>query len=336
MHLIGQVEMCGRLLPAPEILTYASFFNEAIASSTIEGTIASPEELIRYQLGIKPERQQVVEVGNYQEALRAGVTLLRDRPINLNLILRLHEILLSGVRGQSAAGQWKQYQNHVGWDTKTNSPVYTPPPPEMTLDLMSGLESYINSDASEAKLIQIALVHYQFETIHPFGDGNGRVGRLLIVLQLLQLGLLSSPLVYPSAYFEKTRDFYINGLQSVRENGSWTAWIDYFVEAIAQQSRTTIGIAELLLKLQKELRLTVSSIVSHASLTRVIESFFKSPVLTVTDVCRHAGVARNTAKSALSRLEALKLLTTIDGPRHSRIYICSPIFDVLVPSRSQS
>lgn len=335
MYLIGQVEMCGRLLPAPEILTYASFFNEAIASSTIEGTIASPEELIRYQAGIKPERLQVIEVANYQNALRTGVDMLATRPITLNLILKLHEILLEGVRGSTAAGRWKQHQNHVGWDIEKKAPIYTPPPPNLTQDLMSHLELYIHSDAPEAKLVQVALVHYQFETIHPFGDGNGRIGRLLIVLQLLQLKMISSPLIYPSAYFERTKDRYINGLQNVRESGEWVSWIDYFVEAITNQSKATVEVAKLLLTLQRDLKQSVHHIKSHASVSRVLESFFRSPVLTVSDVCNQAGIARNTAKSALAILHEMGLLSAIEGSRNSKIYICSPIFDALVPKRQQ-
>jgi Fic family protein len=329
MYLLGQVEMCGRLLPSPTLLTYGSLLNEAIASSTIEGTIASPEELIKYQLGLEPEREQVREVANYREALAEGVAHLRENPISLSVLKNLHARLLRGVRGSGIAGQFKKQQNHVGWDAAEGRPVFTPPPPEHTLELMTNLEAYATVPQSEPKLVQVALTHYQFETIHPFGDGNGRVGRLLIVLQLLQLGLLSAPLVYPSVFFERNRSNYYDGLQNVREKGDWISWIDYFVDAIIHQSQETIGVAQLLLSLQEELRGSIANIQAHASVQRVLACFFRKPVLSVTEAMNLAGVARNTAKTALARLAEFGVLEEMTGPRNARIYLCSPIFGVL-------
>ncbi|GIV02544.1 MAG: cell division protein Fic [Fimbriimonadales bacterium] len=329
-YRLGKVEMCRHLLKSPDVLTYGSIVNEAIASSTIEGTIASADELLRYQVGVRQLREQVREVANYQEALKLGVEMLKDRPISINLIRSIHGRLLEGVRGAHTAGEFKNQQNLVGWDADKEAPIFVPPPPDRTMDLMSDLEKYINSDPAEPKLVQVALAHYQFETIHPFADGNGRVGRLLIVLHLLQLGLLTEPLVYPSVYFERNRDAYFNGLQSVRERGAWIEWIDYFTAGIVEQCDETLRVANLILELQDRLREQVGSVQSHASVQRVLEAFFVTPVLGTRAVASRAGVARNTARSALLRLREMGILDEFTGARNERIYYCKPILEILL------
>lgn len=329
MYNLGQADMCGQLLPYPELLTYGSLLNEAISSSTIEGTIASPEELVQYQIGIVQDRAQVREVENYQQALRDGFGMLLERPISINLILKLHETLLAGVRGAGAAGLFKSHQNLVGWDAARQQPVYIPPPPEMVKQLMSQLERYLNNEQSEPRLVQIALCHYQFESIHPFGDGNGRVGRLVIVLQLMQLGILKLPLVYPSVYFERNRAAYYAGLQGVRERGDWVTWIDYIVDALSVQAHETTKLANLLLRLQRDLREEIRNVRAHGSVQRVLEAFFHKPVLSAAEVASMAGLARNTAKSALAKLVQMGYLSEMRGPRNARVYLCSSLFSAL-------
>ncbi len=229
-YLLGQVEMCRTLLPNANLLIYSPLQNEALASSTIEGTIASPQELVLFQVSQRYERQAAKEVANYATALEWGCSELPERPITTRLILGLHQRLLCDVRGASAVGRFKAYQNAIGshQDDPIEKAVFVPSPPESVNGLMSDLERYFNLENAEQKVIQCALAHYQFETIHPFADGNGRVGRLLIILHMIQLGLLSAPLIYPSVYFERNRQSHYQCLQGVRDRNDWESWIRLF------------------------------------------------------------------------------------------------------------
>ncbi|MDQ6692872.1 MAG: Fic family protein [Chloroflexota bacterium] len=335
-HLLGQVEMCRILLPNADLLIYSSLQREAIASSTIEDTIASPDELVRYQAAAHisngSEREAVREVANYSDALSWGYSQLGRRPIGLNLILGLHERLLLGVRGAPAAGRLKDRQNYIGSTSSDaiDAALFVPPPPEMVLDLVTSLEKYINSPGNrEPRIVQCALVHYQFETIHPFSDGNGRVGRLLIVLQMIQLGLLSAPLIYPSVYFERNRAEYYRHLQDVREHGAWDGWIDFFTHAIKAQCVETIAFTQTILKLQEQLHAQVKDVRRKAAVGAVLDVFFREPVLPLSEISKRAHLAANTVQAAVNILQEMKLVYEITGMEKRRIYTCGPVFDLV-------
>lgn len=326
-YLLGQVEMCRTLLPNTHLLIYSSLQREAIASSTIEGTIASADELVLFQAVQQADRQAVREVANYVEALDWGYQQLPEWPITTRLILGLHERLMREVRGQGSAGRFKEMQNYIASHrlAPIEEAIFVPPPPEKVGELMGALEQYINLDNTEPKVAQCALVHYQFETIHPFGDGNGRVGRLLIILHLMRLGLLSAPLVHPSVYFERTRDEYNQRLQDVRDNGQWNEWIGYFANAIAQQSRETIGFVRVVLDLQQQLRNDIANVRRRASAQEVIEAFFQHPVLSPTDIVERTTLSFNTVNSTILELEEQGVLREITGRKKGRMYACQPI-----------
>ncbi len=332
MHLLGQVKSYHRLLPSVEVLIYGSLRREAIASSTIEGTVASADELVLFEVQGFAERSSVGEVANYAAALRHGEKLIEEKPISLNVILELHSILLNGVRGRGAVGRLKSGQNHIG--SRRGEPIelasFIPPPPELTLDLMSDLERYINLSPNEPPLIQVALTHYQFETIHPFGDGNGRVGRLLIILQMIQLGILNAPLVYPSVYIERTKDRYINALQGVRDKGDWITWIDYFLEVLEMQSKETLVVAETLLELRKKVREEISDGRRIVAVESALDAFFEMPVLTVPDLAKRMSVVYNTAKSAVDTLATNGVVEKLGFQARNQVYICRPLFDLLL------
>src|SRR5829696_5615656 len=282
-HLLGQVEMCRTLLPNADLLTYSSLRREALASSIIEGTVASADELVRFEVSKTSDREAPREVFNYAEALQWGFEQLDTVPIVSRLILGLHERLMWGVRGASNAGRFKEHQNWIG--PYPNAPIqearFVPCAPEDTHNLIGMLERYLNLENKEPKLVQCALTHYQFETIHPFGDGNGRVGRLLIVLQLIQLGLLSAPLIYPSVYFERNRDRYYELLQGVRERGEWNLWVEFFVQGIKQQCFETITLTQHVLRLREELQQAIGDVRRRASLLAVLDAFFYDPTLSI-------------------------------------------------------
>jgi Fic family protein len=332
VHLLGQVEMCRRLLPNAELLIYGSLQREAIASSTIEDTIASPDELVLFQVSQQTEREAVREVANYATALEWGYEQLKTRPIAYNLIIGLHQRLLMGVRGQEAAGRLKTDQNYIG--SRRTDPieraVFVPPPPEATMQLISDLEKYINNPANrEPRLVQCALAHYQFETVHPFGDGNGRVGRLLIMLQLIQLELLSAPLIYPSVYFERNRQTYYARLQAVREEGAWNEWLAFFTDGVKSQCHETINLTKTVLDLREHLRQEIGNVRRRSALNAVLDAFFEEPALSVGEICRRANMSWNSAQAALEILQEKKIVAELTGRPRGRVYACRPVLKAI-------
>lgn len=328
-HLLGQVKMCRTLLPNAHLLTYGSLRREALASSTIEGTVASPDELLRFEVSKFSEREAPREVFNYAQALAWGFEQLDALPIAARLILGLHERLLSGVRGASNAGRFKEQQNWIGRYPKApiEEAVFVPCAPEDTLNLIDMLERYLNLENKEPRLVQCALAHYQFETIHPFGDGNGRVGRLLIVLHLIQLGLLDAPLIYPSVYFEKNRDQYYGLLQAVRERGAWNEWVEFFVRGIKQQCFETIKFTQRILQLREGLHQAIGDVRRRASLLAVLDAFLYDPALSIQEIAEQANMAYNSVRSALNDLERREMVYEITGRQRGKVYACIPVLD---------
>lgn len=334
-HLLGQVEMCRTLLPNAELLTYSSLRREALASSTIEGTIASADELVLFEESRSSGREAVLEVANYAEALEWGVRQLEHLPVASRIVLGLHERLLSGVRGgSSAGGRFKDQRNWIG--SRPGAPVeeaiYVPCAPEDVLELVRSFESYLNAENEEPKLVQCALGHYQFETIHPFGDGNGRVGRLLIVLQMIQLGLLSAPLIYPSVYFERNRDQYYYLLQEVRLRGSWTEWVEFFIEGIRQQCHETIRFTRGILSLRDDLQRQIGNVRRRASLSAVLDAFFYDPTLSIQEIGQRANMAYNSVRTALGDLEERGIVREITGRQRGKVYACTPVLEAIFSS----
>ena len=333
-HLLGQVEMCRTLLPNSELLIYSSLQKEALASSTIEGTIATADELVKFQASHKTDREPVREVANYSAALSEGRQFLRSRPLSLNLVLNLHETLMHEVRGKDSAGKFKTHQNFIGGFGA--DAAFIPAAPEDVADLMDNLERYANTSQDQPRVIQVAITHYQFETIHPFGDGNGRVGRLLILLQLIHLNLLSDPLIYPSVYFERQRTQYYDALQGVREKGSWNAYLSYFLNGLVTQCRETIEFTRTCLSVEEQMRCSVKGITKQASVHRVLEQFFKMPIQKVSDMVRDTGMSHNTAQGAMDLLIKAGKVVEISGLKKGRLYLCKPIYDLVFTGKVAS
>lgn len=330
-HLLGQVQMGRRMMPNATVLIYGSLRREAVASSTIEDTVASPEELAIFESTGRAERGAVREVSNYASALEYGVGQVPQRPISSALIREMHEILMRDARGHDQAGRFKVAQNYIA-RRKTDpieKAIFVPPPPERTSEMVTSLADYMEAGQEEPKLIQVALAHYQFETIHPFGDGNGRVGRLLIILHLMRLGLLPEPLIYPSASFERTRDEYYSRLQAVREEGEWEPWITYFLDVIAEAAKEAVDLATLLLRLQDAISQRTEDLRRADSTSRVLRAFFEDPFMTVSDVARKMGIAYNTASRAVEILVEAKILRPVTGSSFKTLYTCGPLYDLL-------
>lgn len=331
MYLLGQVKACRTLLPNADLLIYSSLQREALASSTIEGTITTPDELVLFQVSPSSGSEAAREVGNYGHALEWGVEEIKTRPLATNLIIGLHYRLLSGVRGTHSAGRFKDRPNGIGnshgQDLRDAVIIFSSP--QEAPGLVAELERYIHSDNPEPKLVQCALTHYQFETIHPFGDGNGRVGRLLIILQMIHLNLLSAPLIHPSVYFERTRQEYYRRLQDVREREAWNEWIEYFVRGIKEQCEETISFTQTILNLLSRLHREIPHVRRRASIVAALEELFKYPVLTVSQISQGSRMSLGATRAALHELEELEIVREITGKERGRIYACDPLLDAI-------
>ena len=330
-RLVGRLAGEGGRLPNPHVLTRPFIMREAVLSSRIEGTQATLGELLAAEAGASVERspEDLREVGNYVAALEYGVKRLKKLPLSLRLIREIHKKLMRGVRGDAATpGEFRRLQNWIGpaGCTLANA-SYVPPPPREVMACLGSLEKFLHQ-TSLPPLVQIALIHYQFDAIHPFLDGNGRIGRLLITLFLIQRGILPTPLLYLSAFFEATRRDYYGRLGAVSEHAEWEAWLEYFLNGVARQSEDAIGRADRINMLLSDWRVAVAGISSRTP-AMILDMLAANPYLTVKTAAKRLGVAYTTVQRAVARLEKLAILTEISQARRDRVYCAKAILDIL-------
>jgi Fic family protein len=287
---LSELSGVARTLPNPHVLIAPFVRREAVLSSRIEGTQAGFSDLIFFEAApsAKPPIEDVKEVANYVSALEHGLARLKDLPVSLRLIREMHERLMHGVRGASMTpGEFRRSQNSIGPPGCTLADAAFVPPPvaEMT-QALSDFEKYLHEPPVLPPLVRLALIHYQFEAIHPFVDGNGRIGRLLITLLLCVEGLLPQPLLYLSAFFERHRQEYYRLLMAVSQSGSWTPWIAYFLRGIADQSSDAVKRANLLLSLRQRYREKMQSARSSALLLQMVDDLFSTPALDVSSASK--------------------------------------------------
>lgn len=328
---IGRLAGEARHLPNPNLLVAPFIRKEAVLSSRIEGTRTTLGELLAAEAGAPVPRSpaDLQEVSNYVTALEYGLERLHSLPLSLRLVRELHERLMRGVRGDSATpGEFRRSQNWIGAPGSTlANATYVPPPPSELMDCLSAWEQFLH-DESLPPLIHAALVHAQFEAIHPFLDGNGRVGRLLITLLLAERGVLPQPLLYLSAYFERTRQDYYAHLLNITERGEWEEWLAYFLNGVAAQARETtdkmIRIDELLSEWKQQLERERSRLPERA-----LEQFVANPFWSVGTLAQQMGVAYSSAQRAVNRLEAIGAVSSVGDLRRNRLYYAQAIFDAL-------
>lgn len=328
---IGRLAGEARHLPNPNLLIAPFLRKEAVLSSRIEGTRTTLGELLATEAGATVERSpaDLHEVGNYVTALEYGLERLDSLPLSLRFVRELHERLMRGVRGDSATpGEFRRSQNWIGSPGSTLADAtYVPPPPSEMMACLSAWERFLH-DESLPPLVHAALVHAQFEAIHPFLDGNGRVGRLLITLLLAQRGILPQPLLYLSAYFERTRQDYYAHLLDVTERGHWEEWLAYFLNGVAVQSDETIEkmvhIDELLSGWKMKLTRDRSRLAERA-----LEQFVANPFWSVGALAARMEVAYPSAQRAINRLENLGAVSLVGEARRNRVYYAQAILDVL-------
>ena len=329
---IGRLEGEGRHLPDPNLLVRPFTRKEAVHSSRIEGTQTSLRELLATEAGAVVDRSpdDLHEVGNYVTALEYGLHRMDSLPLSLRLMCELHERLMRGVRGDSARpGEFRRVQNWIGGPGSTlKNAIYVPPPPSELGSCLADLERYLH-DESLPPLVHAALVHSQFEAIHPFVDGNGRVGRLLITLLLVQRGLpLPSLFLHLSAYFERTRYEYYARLLGITERGEWQWWLDYFLTGVAAQADDAIGRIRRIERLLSGWKLDLVRERSRVP-ERALDLFSENPFWTVGALAERLEVAYTTSQRAVNRLEALGAVSLDRGERRNRVYCCRAILDVL-------
>jgi Fic family protein len=310
---LARLDGIGEDLPNAHLLWGPLAKREAILSSAIEDTIASATELASVEAGERPERHEVREVMNYVDALRFG--LASELPICLRLIRGLHEKLMAfGVRGSEwTPGEFRQTQNYIGRQGGFERARFVPPPPG---DVLTGglrdLERYANERSlGLPKLVAAALIHYQFETLHPFADGNGRIGRLLSALSLCRMGLLKQPFVYLSPFIEPRRSEYNDLMLRVSTRGEWLPWIGFFVSAVAHQAQDAEQRVRTLRQLRGTYRSRALQANAPARVFAIIDDLFESPMLTVESVSRKLAISRPTARTYIQRLEQMEIVTQI-------------------------
>jgi len=328
---LGELSGLGAMLPNANLLIRPHLRREAILSSRIEEKFATVQQLATFEVVAAEETPDVREVGNYVDALEYGLSRIRELPLSLRLIRELHERLLSGVRGEDQLpGEFRRTQNYIG---RPGQPIgnarYVPPPPPMMLEALHDLERSIYADSELPSLIKIALTHYQFEAIHPFNDGNGRVGRLLITLQLHHERLLSQPLLYLSAFFSAHQRDYYDRLLAVSRNGEWMPWIDFFLDGVAEQSRDAGLRAQRLLALREDFRRRLRELRSPKFPLQLIDELYHTPLVTAGQVRKLLNVTPRSAQQIIDKLIAAGVLREVTGQRRNRRYAAPEVIEVL-------
>ncbi len=323
---LGRLDSITILLPDPDLFLYSYVRQEAVLSSQIEGTQSSLSDLMMFELQEAPgvPLDDVVEVSNYVAALEYGMDRIRNGfPLSNRLIREIHARLLSRGRGsEKSPGEFRHSQNWIG-GTRPGTAHFVPPPPAYVEDCMADLERFIyNKDSTYPALIRAALAHVQFETIHPFLDGNGRVGRLIIAILLHHSGVLSQPLLYLSLYFKKHREEYYRLLDLVRQEGDWEAWLDFFLEGVEQTANGAVMTAQKLIKMFAEDEEKLKKLKRAAITAMNIFNVFRSrPILTISEVCKRSGVTFPSASKAIENLIKVGIVQEITGKQRDRIFV---------------
>lgn len=330
VHRLGGAS---RLLPNPELFLSPYARIEAVLSSRIEGTQTTVHDLLRFE--VKGDKNELVdddtrEVWNYRQALDHGYERLATLPISLRLIREMHEILLRSIRGRhQAPGDFRETQNWIGPPGCTLSTASFVPPPVSELGpLLADVEKFLHERNMPA-LITLAMAHYQFEVIHPFLDGNGRIGRLLIPLVLAERQILQWPMLPLSVYFEQHRTAYYDLLMLVSTDGDFTPWFDFFLTGVAEQARAAEDRAVRLVDLQKEMRERLLEAKAPLSALRLADQLLSTPYTTASSVGALLGVSPPTANKAIAKLVELDILFEVTGQPRYRFYYASHVFDAV-------
>jgi len=337
---LGRLDGSIQTLPNPDLFVFMYVRKEAVLSSQIEGTQSSLQDLLSAEAHVlSPDApKDVDEVVNYVNAMNHGLERLRELPVSVRLIKEIHQRLLKGVRGaRLTPGELRTSQNWIGPGGCTlGEATFVPPPPHEVPAALGSLETFIHSGSDLPQLVQIGLVHAQFETIHPFLDGNGRVGRLLITFLLCQRDILLKPVLYLSHFFKRNRAEYYERLQAVRDHGQWEEWLAFFLRGVSEVSREATETARRILALREEHRTAVTTRLGRAAGNglRVLEFLYQRPVVAVADVQGLTGTTYTAANNLVSNLASLGILVEATGYKRNRIFRYQPYIDLFSESPS--
>ena len=324
---LGRLDGAVETLPHPELFTAMYVRREAVLSSQIEGTQASLDDLVAAEARLRGDRPlgDVNEVINYTAALNFGVARLSELPISGRLLREIHEILMTGVRGGHATpGEFRTTQNWIGAPGATlATAIFVPPPPEQVSEQIGALENFLHQPSELPLLVRIGLAHVQFETIHPFVDGNGRLGRLLITFLLCEREVLSKPVLYVSLVLKKRRQEYYDRLQAVRDRGEWEAWLVFFLECVTEAALDAARLAKSILGLRENHRdAVVNALGARAGKAiRLLERLYRDPYIEVNEAASMLGVSYANANTIVWDLEKMGILREATGQQRNRIFV---------------
>jgi Fic family protein len=330
---LGELAGLGRMLPNPHLLIGPFLRREAVLSSRIEGTVTQLEELLLFE--VQPEEMErpadVQEVANYVQALEFGLHRLKNLPLCMRLLGEIHERLLAGVRGaDKTPGQIRACPVMIGRKGQDFEEARFVPADHLALPgLLKDFEAFLNNSGNLPLTVQIALAHYQFETIHPFKDGNGRIGRLLITLLLCERRCLPQPLLYLSAFFERHDEEYRDHLLSVSQKATWNDWLRFVAQGVAEQSRDAIERAKQLLDLWQGYRGKMQELAMSTTVLRLIDELFSSPIITISHAQKILQVSFPTAQASIQKLEKAGVLRETTKKQRNRVYVAPAILKLL-------
>jgi Fic family protein len=323
---LGRLDGVVNLVPDPDLFVLMYVRREAVLSSQIEGTQASLMDVLEFEAELEraDQRLDVEEIVNHVAAMNHGLRRLTQIPLSRRLICEVHEVLMREVRGgepHKTPGEFRRSQNWIGGGSPATA-RFVPPPPHLIDDAFSDLERFLHSPEPMPPIVKAALAHAQFETIHPFLDGNGRIGRLLITFWFMDRGILRQPLLYPSLYFKEHRDDYVARLQAIRDEGAWEDWIAFFVDGIGQAAREATERAMEILDLRERDRSRIATSLGRrtANGLRALDLLFSQPVVTAKLVEQRLGVSQPAASGLVSDLAGAGILHEMTGKKRNRLF----------------
>jgi Fic family protein len=335
-HALGRLDGVTSILPNPDLFVSMYVRHEAVLSSQIEGTQSTLEDVLQFEIDAKGQEhpKDVEEVVNYIRSMNHGLKRLETLPLSLRLIREIHAKLLQGVRGANRTpGEFRRSQNWIGPANCTlATATFVPPPVHEMQAALDNLEKFLHNETAYPALIQCGLAHAQFETIHPFLDGNGRVGRLLITFLLCQRGILEYPLLYLSHYLKFHRSEYYDRLMAIRNDGNWEGWLKFFLKGVGEVSRSATETARKILELrQKHQTLIRDKAANQANATLLLDYLFQQPIVNVRLVEEHVKCAFVTADKLLKKFADLGIVKEVTGGQRNRRYEYAPYLALFEP-----
>ncbi len=328
---LGKLAGAAKRLPNPHLLIRPYLRKEAVLSSKIEGTQASLSDLFEAEIGVVQKTDDIKEVNQYVRAMEYGLKRIKEFPLSLRFVRELHRILMERVRSSHATpGEFRTSQNWIGKPGCTlEEATFVPPPVTEMQKALNEWEIYLHQNQKFPALVDSAIVHYQFEAIHPFLDGNGRIGRLLITLLLVHKEVLSLPLLYLSAFFERHRNEYYEHLMRVSTNGQWNDWLTFFLRGVREQATEALINADKILALKEEYDELIKQHHLSTTVSRTLDLLFHNPYITISRATALLKTTFVTAKRSVLHLEKLGIVKEISGKEKGKIFLATKLLEVL-------